>query len=60
MSAAEATYPEDVDEAMSLFEALVNGERWTLLAGPAYMALGPISYLLLPRTERSKQYAGAD
>jgi len=29
--------------------ALINGERWTFLAGPAYMALGPLSYLILPR-----------
>jgi len=40
--------------------ALINGERWTFLAGPLYMAFGPISYFVLPRQTQSKQYASAD
>jgi APA family basic amino acid/polyamine antiporter len=40
--------------------ALINGERWTFLAGPVYMAMGPISYAVLPRQSASKQYASAD
>jgi APA family basic amino acid/polyamine antiporter len=40
--------------------ALINGERWTFLAGPAYLALGPLSYAVLPRSSASKQYASAD
>lgn len=39
--------------------ALMNGEHWTFFAGPAYMALAPLSYAIL-RPMIAKQYAGAD
>ena len=38
--------------------ALVNGERWTFLVGPAYMALGPISYAVL-RASSGKRWAAS-
>ncbi len=34
--------------------ALINGERWTFLVAPAYMAIGPISYLVLPHSRRAE------
>jgi APA family basic amino acid/polyamine antiporter len=40
--------------------ALINGERWTFFAGPAYMLVGPISYFVSPRPSRSKQIASAN
>jgi amino acid transporter len=39
--------------------ALINGDKSALFWGPAYMAVGPVSYLLL-RTRFSKEFAAAD
>jgi amino acid transporter len=39
--------------------ALINGDKSALFWGPAYMAAGPISYLLL-RSRFTKEFAAAD